>query len=356
MAVTRQFAWILCLLGFAPSAQSDWQLQRSDPSVRWSSVLKAPAPQNQPETGPLPPELPPVEPVPELETPPESVILDPPPRAPLTVLEEVWEPNWTQQAFEENSFLWRDSSDTAMVIPDGRNGFGLTSFSFESVWKNSSAPGVWIVPRFTWTFASGPNTPAVQAQLYDLRLEMNFAHPISDVWTVHLHAAPTFATDWNNKSSDAFRMVGGAMLAGHMDEHWTVLGGVVALSRFDLPILPLGGVRWRPNRRVEIDAVFPNPRFSWCHDVDTKKQESEWFYLGGQLGGNQWAIDHLHDQHDKLGYRDYRIVVGWETRKKDGESSLFEVGYVMHRRLEFQRGGPDQTPDDSVVFRWGSRF
>lgn len=362
MAGTRLFLSTLWLLGFATLAQAEWKLQRSDPSIRWSAVLKAPAPEHQPETGPLPPELPPAEPPPEsAPDAPEETIVEPPTEPPsetppMQVLEEVWEPTWMQQAMEENSFLWRETQSTAGVTPGAKRGFGLTSLSFESVWQTSEVPGVWVVPRFTWTFASGPRKPDVQAQLYDLRLEMNFAHAFNDTWTVHLHVAPTMASDWNNKSSDAFRLIGGAMLAGHLDEHWTVLGGVVALSRFDIPVLPVGGVRWHPNRRVEIDATFPNPRFAWCYDEDTKEGETEWLYVGGQLGGNQWAVDHATDDHDKLGYRDYRIVIGTETRKKDGEVSLMEIGYVTQRRLNFQRSGPDQTPGETIMIRWGSRF
>jgi hypothetical protein len=367
MAGTRFIISLLATLLLVTASHAEWKLQRSDPSIRWSPVLKSTAPEHSVETGPLPPELPPAEPQPDSVKPlstegtepaeaTEPVDVEPQDSPPVSVLEEIWAPDWQRNLKEENSFLWRDTQNTAGVVPGSKHGFGLTSLSFESVWETSQVPGVWVVPRFTWTFASGPRQPDVQAQLFDLRLEMNFAHAIDDVWTVHFHAAPAFTSDWNNKSSDAFRLIGGGMLAGHLDEHWTVLGGVIALSRFDIPVLPVGGVRWRPNRRVEIDATFPNPRFAWCYDEDLKECETQWLYLGGQLGGNQWAVDLATDDHDKLGYRDYRIVIGTETRKKDGEVSLFEIGYVTQRRLNFQRSGPDQTPGETIMFRWGSRF
>lgn len=366
-----RFFRIAVALGFLVAAiplTADWKLLRSDPSVRWSPVISAPAAESEsepellsPGNPPDPLQVPPIEstPQPAEVTPPEPPpeVLFPTPEPPrLEVLEEGWQPDWFVDSIEENSFLWRDSGDNLGIVPDGNNGFGLTTLSFESVWKNSNAGGFWVVPRFTWTFASGPDEPNVRAQLYDLRLEMNLAHPLNDTWTVHLHAAPAFVGDWNNKSSDAFRLIGGGMLAGHLNPQWTVLGGVTALSRFDMPILPVGGVRWHPNSRVEVDAVYPNPRLSWCYDQNAEKHETHWLYLGGQLTGNQWAVDLAHDQHDKLGYRDYRVVIGWESREANGENSFFELGYVMQRRLKFDRFGPDRTPNETLVFRWGSRF
>ena len=269
------------------------------------------------------------------------------------VLQKSPEPSWLNDVIDENSALWRENTDVLEIIPNG-SGFGLTTLGFNSVWKSENTPGVWVIPRFGWTFASGPETPAVQAQLYDLRLEMNIAQPLNDVWTVHLQLAPAFVTDWNNKSSDAFRLIGGGMLAAHVNDEVTLIGGVLALSRFDLPILPLGGVRWHPSPWLEVDALFPNPRLAWRYKL--ANHESHWLYVGGQLGGNQWAIDHATSDHDKLGYRDYRIVIGCETRTRDGNRSLFELGYVFDRQLKFDNGVGNQQPGETILIRWGSRF
>lgn len=268
-------------------------------------------------------------------------------------LQESPEPSWMNDVIDENAALWRENSDVLEIIPNS-SGFGLTTLGFTSLWKSENAPGVWVMPRFHWTFVSGPSTPAVQAQLYDLRLEMNVSQPINDVWTVHLQLAPAFVTDWNNKSSDAFRLIGGGMLAAHVSDELTLIGGVLALSRFDLPILPLGGVRWHPSPWLEVDALFPNPRLAWRYKDD--EASNHWLYVGGQLGGNQWAIDHATSDHDKLGYRDYRVVIGWETRQRDGNRSLFEIGYVFDRQLKFHNEVGNQQPGETIVIRWGSRF
>lgn len=263
------------------------------------------------------------------------------------------EPSWINDVVDENAALWRENSESLEIIPNG-SGFGLTTLGFASHWKSENTPGVWVVPRFNWTFASGPSTPAVQAQLYDLRLEMNVVQPINSVWTVHLQLAPAFVTDWNNKSSDAFRLIGGGMLAAHVSDDLTLIGGALALSRFDLPILPLGGVRWHPSPWLEVDALFPNPRLAWRYKGE--EDAGHWLYFGGQLGGNQWAVDHATSDHDKLGYRDYRVVIGTETRLRDGSRSLFEIGYVFDRQLKFQNVPNTPQPGETFVIRWGSRF
>ncbi len=263
------------------------------------------------------------------------------------------EPSWLNDVIDENAALWRETTDVLEIIPNG-SGFGLTTLGFTSLWKSENAPGVWVVPRFGWTFASGPSTPDVQAQLYDLRLEMNIAQPINDVWTVHLQLVPAIVTDWNNKSKDAFRLIGGGMLAAHVNDELTLIGGVLGMSRFDMPVLPLGGVRWHPNPWLEVDALFPNPRVAWRYKAED--DQSHWLYVAGQLGGNQWAIDHSTGDNDKLGYRDYRIVIGCESRLRDGNRSLFEVGYVFNRDLKFKSGVGDQHPGETLLIRWGSRF
>lgn len=127
MVGTRILYAALGWLALAALARADWKLYRSDPSVRWSAVLKAPAPVNHSETGPLPPELPPSEseheaaPSEEPEdegTPTEEVIVESPAEPPsMEVLGEVWEESWTDRMIEENSFLWRDTTNTAGITP-----------------------------------------------------------------------------------------------------------------------------------------------------------------------------------------------------------------------------------------------
>ncbi|MCA9087588.1 MAG: hypothetical protein KDA90_03015 [Planctomycetaceae bacterium] len=262
--------------------------------------------------------------------------------------------SWLNDVIDDNALMWREYHDDMLILPRDRNGFGLTTLGFASEWKLEEAPGIWVVPRFNWSFASGPTQPDVAAQMYDLRLELNFAQPLNDVWGLHLQLTPTWATDWDNRSEDAFRLIAGGMLTARLNEQWTLIGGAMYLDRFDLPVLPLGGVRWRPQPWIEVEAFFPSPRLSWRYSCEDNAEH--WMYIGGQLGGASWAIDHTSGLNDQLAYRDLRCVVGFESRKIDGSRSVFEAGYVFNRRLEFRRSAGDQDLGGTAVIRWGSRF
>lgn len=270
-------------------------------------------------------------------------------------LEDAIYPSWLNMVADDNLLLWREHRNDWEILPRDSQGMGLTTLNFGSRMElNSEHTGVWLVPRFGWTFVSGPIAPDVRPQLYDLRLEVNFARQFGDYLDLHLQLAPTFATDWDNKSDDAFRLIGGGLVSLHVSEHWSALAGAMYLARHDLSVLPIGGFRWRPADWLEVDAVVPSPRLSLCYSMGEK--QSHWLYCGGQLGGGAWAIDHTDGLNDRLAYRDLRFVLGLETRKINGERNVLEAGYVFERKLNFQRFPGDQQLGSTAVIRWGQQF
>ncbi len=290
----------------------------------------------------------------------DSVEIDLRPGSVGKIIEEVIDSTiqykWINEIADDNALIWREHRNDFEILPRDSDGLGLTTLNFGSSLQAdvNEQTGVWLVPRFAWTFVSGPNTPDVASQLYDLRLEGNFAHEFNDVWDVHLQLAPTFATDWDNKSDDAVRIIGGGLVAAHLTEQITAIAGAMYLDRPDLPVLPIGGFRWRPQPAFEVDAVFPSPRLAVRYSTTEKQQH--WLYLAGQLGGGSWAIDHTSGLNDTLSYRDLRCVIGLETRKIDGSRDVFEAGYVFDRQLDFARFPGDQQLGATAVIRWGSTY
>ncbi len=59
----------------------------------------------------------------------------------------------------------------------------------------------------------------------------------------------------------------------------------MALSRFDIPVLPVGGVRWQRTGGSRSMRCFPIHGSRWCYAEDTEKDETEWLYLGGISAG-----------------------------------------------------------------------
>lgn len=264
------------------------------------------------------------------------------------------ERSWLDGVVDDHALLWQEYRDDMLILPRDRNGFGLTTIGFASRWRSEDAPGIWISPQFNWSFVGGPLSPDVRPQLYDLRMELNYSQEFNSAWGVNLQLAPTWATDWDNRSEDAFRIIGGGLLSLSVNYNLKLFAGAMYLDRFDLPVLPMGGFRWQPTDWIEFDAYFPSPRVAWRYS--NKHDEQHWLYFGGEFGGGSWAIDHTDGTNDRLAYRDLRCVIGWETRKIDGTRSVFEAGYVFDRHLDFDRVAGDQQLGGTAMIRWGSRY
>jgi len=265
------------------------------------------------------------------------------------------EPSWLSEVVDEHLLIWRELPGAFEYIPGDGDSFGLTTVTFDSVVRLESSHGVWIVPKFGWHFLSGPRSPALPAQLYTLALEVNFAINLDASTRLHMHFAPTWATDFEANGSDSFRMIGGALLAHDLSQELMVAVGGVYLDRPDLPFLPLGGLRWKPEDYLEFDIMFPQPRAAWRFNTDDDGDEN-WFYIGGALGGDSWAFDRIGGPGDIMGYRDLRIMIGFERRETDGTRHVLEAGYVFDRRLDFDRGPGDQNLPGTAVIRYGSVY
>jgi hypothetical protein len=150
-------------------------------------------------------------------------------------------------------------------------------------------------------------------------------------------------------------MIGGALIAHELSHELTVTAGGVYLDRPDIPFLPLGGLRWKPEDHLEFDIMFPQPRAAWRFNTDEDGDEN-WFYVGGALGGDSWAFDRIGGPGDIMSYRDLRIVIGIEGRDIDGDRHVLEAGYVFDRHLDFDRGPGDQNLPGTAVIRFGSVY
>jgi hypothetical protein len=130
------------------------------------------------------------------------------------------------------------------------------------------------------------------------------------------------------------------------------VGGVTYLDRHDLPVAPIAGLRLMRND-FAVDLLIPQPRLAYRYHV-TDEQAESWVYVGGALGGGSWAYEREDTGlHDVVGYRDYRLLVGHETKAREGIRGVLEAGYVFERRLEFQHGPGDFSPGDSWFLRLG---
>ena len=98
-------------------------------------------------------------------------------------------------------------------------------------------------------------------------------------------------------------------------EDLRVVAGVIYLDRYDVNLLPAGGLLWTPSDDRRFELIFPRPRLAWR--IKETSQAAQWVYLAGEFGGNQWAVRRDSGADDIVVYHDYRLLAGWERRPAD---------------------------------------
>ncbi|QDT31729.1 hypothetical protein [Thalassoglobus polymorphus] len=266
---------------------------------------------------------------------------------------DVVSPSWMNPFIDDHIYLWHENREELEILFQDKDGFGMTTLAFDGKIHDDDGP-MWANFKFAWHFLKGPLQPDVRAQTYDLTFEVNHAEQLNDTWGVHFQISPTWATDWDNKTGDAFRLIGGGLISMKYDDGVSLLFGATYLDRPDLPVVPTAGVRiW--DEDFELDLVVPRPRIAWRTDTGENEKET-WVYFAGELGGGSWAIEREFNRKDIMGYRDYRLLVGCETKEPDGSRQVLEFGWVFDRRIDFDRYGGSQHLGDTAVIRIGQTY
>ncbi|MFM9011446.1 MAG: hypothetical protein ACKON8_11415, partial [Planctomycetota bacterium] len=196
----------------------------------------------------------------------------------------------------------------------GQDGLGLTTLD-TSLTIGLPAPTVesplLLTPGFGTTFvdeAAGPGDPGLPAQLYESWLQARWLRKVGDRFGVDVAVAPGWYSDFVNDTPQAFRITGHGFGAWEARDDLRVVAGVIYLDRFDVNLLPAGGVLWTPTAVQRHELIFPRPRLAWR--VADDGRSARWAYLAGEFGGNQWAVRRDGGARDVVVYHDYRLLVG----------------------------------------------
>jgi len=215
---------------------------------------------------------------------------------------------------------------------------------------------VLLTPGFGTSFVdevSGPTDPGLPAQLYDAWLQVRWLTKLGDRFGVDLAVAPGWYSDFVNDTSQALRITGHGFGAYEANENLRIVAGVIYLDRYDVNILPAGGLLWTPADDRRFELIFPRPRLAWRVAADDRA--AQWLYLAGEFGGNQWAVRRETGVDDVVVYHDYRLLAGWERKPADlGMSWRFEAGWVTGRLVEYYvTDTADYRPSDTFLVRAG---
>lgn len=261
---------------------------------------------------------------------------------------------------EEIAKLMRPRLDFAAEWSPAAGDFSIASYDARvsvPTYPFFGPPPPLINAGFSLTDLDAPLAYDLPDELYDVSLGAAWIRKLGDRWTLRLTASAAYASDGNNNSSDAWQFRGGVFGLFQQTEQWQWVVGALASGRNDLPVIPAAGAVWEPRRDLRVDLLLPRPRVSWL--VYERPQRQQWLYFQGGFTGGTWAYERPSGADDVLTYREWRLVLGWESvaPKKPGQFISLdpkfgaEVGYAFGREFEFESGLPDIDPDSSVLLR-----
>lgn len=223
-------------------------------------------------------------------------------------------------------------------------------------------PPPMIAAGFSFTDLHAPASFDLPSSLYEASLGLSGMRQLNERWMLRWMVSSAFASDWENTSGDAWRFRGGLFGIWQCSEAWQITLGALATGREDIPVLPAAGAIWQPASRVRIDLMMPRPRVNFM--VADLGSRQHWIYAGGGLDGGTWSYERAGGTDELLTYREWRLVLGWESKPPGGFGGPpapglklgAEVGYVLGRTFEFDSPAPDIEPSDSLLLRAMLKF
>ena len=189
-----------------------------------------------------------------------------------------------------------------------------------------TVPNIGIASGARWL--SGPNVTDLPPQLFNILINVGTVFQFNDRVKIDAMLSPGWYTDFSNKGVEAFRLPWHLVSFFQTDSNWQWVLGVTNLARDDIQYLPvLGMIYSSPESDFRLDLVFPRPRVAM--KVSETKRESQWVYVGGELGGGSWAISRADRAYDVVTYRDFRLMGGLESRTAAGHAVRIEGGWVF---------------------------
>ena len=250
---------------------------------------------------------------------------------------------------------WWPGAGVMEWMPGHRDRFGMFSMTGGAAvaWENWG--GISSGFGYGFHFLNGPVQSDLPSRLYDLNWGLNWNGQVMPGWSLSLAGKAGIYSDFEDSARDGWRFPAHAVV--FHDWTGTVSGalGVKYFARDNLPPLPVVGLILRPDDRVRIEALFPEPRIAWRVHADGESEH--WLSLSGEIGGGQWAIERANtDRADVVTYNDYRAVLGFHQYQPGEADQAFEIGYIFARDLEYRSGVGNFHPGDTFFLRFMSRF
>jgi hypothetical protein len=260
--------------------------------------------------------------------------------------------------YAKNSALQRVDFTTTWLPRDGGGGIGFIDADVDATLAlPMPVPGdksyLLVTPEAQAHFVDGPIAPDLPPRLYDASVLVQFLGQLPNCVLFDLAAEPGWHSDGDNTtSSHDFRTALYAAIGYRFSPTFAMGVGVGYLDRRDIGLIPIAGLIWVPNPDTRFELYPPKPR------IEVRIQSGggfdDWLYVGGELGGGEWAIEQPNGTHDVASYYDWRALLGVERRSTcGGLGGLAEVGYVFGRHLKYASDTPSYDPPTTLMLRLG---
>jgi len=231
------------------------------------------------------------------------------------------------------------------------DGLGLTTLE-KTITLGLPAPTVnsplLITAGFVGTLVDKPVGVDMPTELFEGYVQARWLRKIGDRLGVDLAVSPGWYSDFKNDTSQALRITGHGFGAWEASENLRLVAGLIYLDRYDVNMLPAGGLVWTPADDKRFELIFPRPRLAWR--VAESQRASQWLYLAAEFGGNQWATQSSAGRDQVMVIRDYRLLAGWERRPANlGLNWRVETGWVFGRTVQYYFSN-DETFNPSNTF------
>lgn len=212
-----------------------------------------------------------------------------------------------------------------------------------------------ITPAFETRFLEGPQVPDLPGTLYSAYTQFIWVPKLAGQWSAILGIEPGAYGDFESGDQDVFRLLGRALIRYEwVPDQLELIAGVLYLDRPDVELLPAGGVIWSPCDDIRYEILFPRPKFA--HRTYFDGIVEYWVYLGGEFGGDSWAIQRANGALDQLMLRDVRVTLGLEKKLDGGAGYAVEVGYVFSRQIELESTVQEFDLEDTLMLRGIIRY
>ncbi len=212
-----------------------------------------------------------------------------------------------------------------------------------------------VKPRFRIDWIDAKPTIDIPSELYEFELQLLYRRVFSDRLTAIGIVSPSIRSDLTT-SDHAFRMFALALCNWEWKpDRLTVSGGAVYLGWSGIPVLPVVGLTWTPNRASKLELRFPSSKLSYRLAKDGGRSE-KWTYLTAGIGGNTWAVTRESNLPDQLSLRDFRLMWGIEKLVDGGGGWLAETGFAFARRLEYANDDTELDLGTGFLLTAGWRY